>query len=200
MTSIDPILEKNREVESIATREGISFLKIIHWFFDYPLKEMSLNDLAATLGIAKTTARKSVFSLVKLGFLKQESLGKVWRIFCDQQHPYNVYLKVPYHLELLYLSGVVQEVVRKISGARSVILFGSYRKGDDTEKSDIDLAVEVVNSVPLKIQPLTKLKRLGYRKDVDVNLHVFSRKHIDLNLFTNIANGIVLYGLLEVKP
>ena len=44
------------------------------------------------------------------------------------------------------------------------------------------------------------VEQLGYRKKVNVNLHVFSRNKIDLNLFVNIANGIVLDGFLEVRP
>ena len=44
------------------------------------------------------------------------------------------------------------------------------------------------------------MQALGYRKNIKVNLHVFSRKHIDLNVFANIANGIVLNGFLEVRP
>ena len=45
-----------------------------------------------------------------------------------------------------------------------------------------------------------QLEKLGFRKNVKVNIHIFSRNKIDLNLFTNIANGIVLDGLLEVHP
>ena len=41
---------------------------------------------------------------------------------------------------------------------------------------------------------------IGYRKNVPVNVHVFSRNKIDLNLFANIANGIILEGFLEVRP
>ncbi len=196
----DSITLENKNISSLATREGAAFLKVVHWFLDYPDKEVSLNDLASITGIAKATANTVVSSLVKQEFLKREILGKLWRISCNQKHPYNVGIKIPYHLGLLYFSGIIQETLKKVPGARSIILFGSYRKGDDTQESDIDIAVEVLENVPLKIIPFTALKKIGYRKDIQVNLHIFSRKNIDLNLFTNIANGIVLYGLLEVKP
>ena len=83
---------------------------------------------------------------------------------------------------------------------RAIILFGSYRWGTDNEKSDIDIAVEVLGDQPMRIGPLLVFDRLGFRKKVTVNLHLFSRSRIDLNVFTNIANGIVLDGLLEVHP
>ena len=44
------------------------------------------------------------------------------------------------------------------------------------------------------------LEKLGFRTNVKVNLHIFSRNKIDLNLFANIANGIILSGFLEVLP
>ncbi|MBI2137093.1 hypothetical protein HYU12_01090, partial [Candidatus Woesearchaeota archaeon] len=77
---------------------------------------------------------------------------------------------------------------------------GSYRKGDDTDKSDMDIAVEAIGNKEMEITELGIIKQFGYRKNVKVNMHIFSRSKADLNVFTNIANGIVLYGLLEAKP
>ena len=79
-------------------------------------------------------------------------------------------------------------------------MFGSYRKGDDTDKSDIDLAIEIVGNEDIKIVQLGAIPQIGYRKNVPVNLHIFSRNKIDLNLFNNIVNGIVLEGFLEASP
>ena len=41
--------------------------------------------------------------------------------------------------------------------------------------------------------------KFGYRTNVPVNIHLFSEKNINLNLFSNISNGIILDGFLEVK-
>ena len=101
---------------------------------------------------------------------------------------------------MVYESGILQEIHRRIPNLKAVILFGSYRKGDDTEKSDIDIAVEVAGDQEIKIESLGILQTFGYRKDVQVNLHIFSRNKIDINLFSNIANGILLEGFLEVRP
>jgi predicted nucleotidyltransferase len=87
-----------------------------------------------------------------------------------------------------------------VPNSRAVVLFGSYRKGDDIETSDIDIAVEVIGDAEMKIMPLGAIPQLGYRKKVPVNIHIFSRNKIDINLFANIANGIVLEGFLEVRP
>jgi predicted nucleotidyltransferase len=108
--------------------------------------------------------------------------------------------KVPYHLELLYETNLVDIILKRYPGAKAVVLFGSYRKGDDTQDSDVDIAVEIVDDEQVQIERLGVIASLGYRQQVPVNLHVFSRNHININLFNNIANGIVLQGFLEVRP
>ena len=177
-----------------------SYLSIIYWFFAYPNIGITLSDLASNLNISKTKARKIVLELANRGFLMKEELGRLWRISCDKNHIYNYTIKVSYNLWLVYMNNLVYEVRKKIPNARAIILFGSYRKGDDDENSDIDLAVEVLGNEDPKIEQFSIIPQLGYRKNIKVNLYVFSRKNIDLNLFNNIANGIILDGFLEVRP
>ena len=168
--------------------------------FAYPTKEFSLNDLTKLVGISKTTANQVVSTLSKEGFLKVESLGKVWRIYCNQDHIFNYTRKVSYNLSLIYESRLIDEILTNIPNPRSIILFGSYRKGDDIETSDLDIAVETLDNENSKIIPFDEISQFGFRKNVSVNILKFSRNKIDLNLFSNLANGIVLYGYLEARP
>ena len=178
---------------------GKAYDKTLAWFFAYPQKEFTLNELCKSIGIAKTTANVVISQLEKEGFLEKEILGKVWRIKVNQKHPYVTTRKIPFNLQQIYESGIPQWVNDNIPNAKAIILFGSYRKGDDIEGSDIDIAVEILGNQKLEIITGV-MQALGYRKNIKVNLHVFSRKHIDLNVFANIANGIVLNGFLEVHP
>lgn len=180
--------------------ENEAFQKIIHWFFSYPTREVGLNDLSHQLSIAKTTANRVVTELVEIGFLNKEVIGKIWRISCNQQHHLNLTRKIAYNLTMIYESGIIEEVHKIIPSPRAIILFGSYRKGDDIDTSDIDIGIEVFSDEKPQIMNLGVIKEFGYRKNVLVNLHVFSRNNIDLNLFSNIANGIILEGFLEVRP
>ncbi|MBS3093524.1 nucleotidyltransferase domain-containing protein [Candidatus Pacearchaeota archaeon] len=161
---------------------------------------MSLNDLASQLSISKTNARTIVLQLVEEGFLSLKELGRLWRISCNKSHFFNYTIKIAYNIENIYESNILGEIRKVIPNSRAIILFGSYRKGDDTEKSDIDIAVEVIDNEDLRINQLGIIHEIGFRKNVPVNLHIFSRNKIDLNLFANIANGILLDGFLEVRP
>ena len=173
--------------------------KILAWFFAFPESEFTLNELCKNLAISKTTANSAISAFEKKGFLYHQVLGKVWRIRANAQHIYFSMYKIPFNLKTIYESRILEWIDTRVPGARVVILFGSYRKGDDIDTSDIDIGVEVVQeSHPEIIEVL--LKQFGYRKNVQVNITLFSRKHIDLNLFASIANGIVLKGFLEVRP
>ncbi|MBI2499203.1 nucleotidyltransferase domain-containing protein [Candidatus Woesearchaeota archaeon] len=189
------------KIEKLELNEA--YIKVIYWFFSFPTRSISLSELAKELKISKRRASIIVSSLISEGFLIKEEIGRSWRLSCNQHHIYNYTRKISYNLSLvyslLYELKLIDEIY-KISGQpKAVILFGSYRKGDDIDKSDLDLAVEVINDEEIKIINLGKIPELGYRKNIPVNLHIFSRKKIDLNLFNNVANGIVLEGFLEVK-
>ena len=187
-------------VDRESYEEEDAYTKVLYWFFAYPTKEVSLNNLVEAVNISKTSANKAVRRLVEEGFLRLKQLGRLWRITCNQEHEYNLTRKIPFNLQTVYQAGILEEVRKRIPNPRAVVLFGSYRKGDDTEESDIDIAAEVMDDEDLRILELGVLTTLGFRENVPVNLHVFSRNHVDLNLFANIANGIVLEGFLEVQP
>lgn len=190
----------NKKLRKVNPKEETeAYQKIINWFFAYPAIEMSLNDLVQELKISKTTANRVISALIIEGFLNKQVIGNVWRISCNLNHPYNFTRKIGANLILVCESGILEEIRKIIPNTKAVILFGSYRKGDDNEKSDIDIAVEVANNQDIQIIELGIIPKLGYRKNVQVNLHVFSRNKIDSNLFANIANGIILDGFLEVR-
>lgn len=173
--------------------------KCLMWFYAYPNAKIGLSDLAKSINSSKTATKQVVEYLEQLKFLRKDIVGNAWLISANQRHPYFVTKKIPNNLYLVYESGIINAVYKTIPPARVIILFGSYRWGTDVEESDIDIAAEVVGAQDLQIIPLGVIEQLGYRKNVPVNLHVFSRNKIDLNLFANIANGIVLDGFLEAR-
>jgi len=174
--------------------------RILNWFFAYPEDGFTLNDLCKVTNTAKKTANMVVEKLVQAGFLEKQVYGKLWRLSARKKHPFFVTRKIPTNLRMVYESGILDALLQMYPQARSIILFGSYRKGDDIPASDIDVAVELPGKISQKIVELGTIRHFGYRHDVKVNVYIFSRSSIDNNVFANIANGIVLWGFLEVKP
>src|SRR3989338_6085490 len=159
--------------------------KCLRWFYAYPTAKIGISDLAKSINSSKTAAKQVVESLVNVQFLTRDVIGRAWMLFANQKHAYFVTKKIPYNLNIVYESGILDAVYKTVPSARNIILFGSYRWGTDTKESDIDIAVEVVDNHGLKLINLGTIGKLGYRKNVPVNLHIFSRNKIDLNLFAN---------------
>jgi hypothetical protein len=178
----------------------IATQRILYWFFAYPETDFSLTDLCKETKTAKTTAKLVVEHLEKMGFLEKKVYGRLWRLSARHDHPYFATRKIPGNLQMVYESGIIEDVLRRYPQARAIVLFGSYRKGDDVPESDIDIAVELPGKEPLRIKELGSITNFGYRRDVRVNAHLFSRESVDINVFANIVNGIVLWGFLEVAP
>ena len=174
--------------------------RVLYYFFDCPDDAIGLNGLAEKVKASKTSVHEAVLLLEKHGYIKKESIGNAWRIYAGDTAGFNFTIqKIPYNLQLVYNSKAINNIYYKLPGAKAIILFGSYRHGTNNKNSDVDIAVEIAGNKGLQIAELGAFD-LGFRKNVKVNLHIFSRNNIDLNLFTNIANGIVLDGLLEVRP
>lgn len=177
-----------------------AYAKVLAFFFSYPTQEVTLNQLVAKTKISKSSAQKVVKRLITEEFLQQKTIGRSWLISCNQQHRYNFSRKIAYFFGLLLDAGLVNSIRKAYPTAKAIILFGSYRKGDAVEKSDIDVAVELGVETKFQIIDFGIFKRLGYLKDVPLKLHLFSRKRIASTLFANLANGVVLDGFLEVQP
>ena len=97
-------------------------------------------------------------------------------------------------------SELVQYLEKALGNPKAIVLYGSYRWAEDISTSDIDIAVEATEDIEVTfIRPdgLERYERLLAHK---IQLMKFNRKKININIFNNIANGIVLSGYLEVKP
>ncbi len=174
-----------------------SYKKVLNWFFSFPNKATSLNELSDTLKISKSTSNRILKKLEKEGLIKIEVIGRNWRISLNKNNEKLKGMKISYNINLIYESGIIEEIKELFPNFISIILFGSYRKGDDIEESDIDIAVETLGKKDIEITEFS-ITNLDYRKNVKLNILVFSRSHVNKNLFSNIVNGIVLEGFLEV--
>ena len=174
--------------------------KIIEVLFRYPEKEFSLSDLAREAGVAKANIGEILEEFKEAGLINIEKLSKIWRIKSNQTNWLYIRSKIVYNLNFIYKSGLVEYLVDLFRNPKAIVLFGSFRKGEDISTSDIDIAMEKDEFTEHKIIGLRELSDVEKNLDRRIQIHEFNRKVIDKGLFNNIANGIVLLGFLEVNP
>ena len=173
--------------------------RIAEVLFRYPDKEFSLSDLAKEARVKKSNIGAILDHYHKLGFIEITKLSKIWRIKANQQNWHFMKSKIVYNLNFVYQSGLVEFLLDHFKNPKAVVLFGTFRNGADITTSDIDIAVETgeaENYETLSLKELEGFEKMIGRK---IQIHLFNRKAIDINLFNNIANGFVLSGFLEVQ-
>jgi predicted nucleotidyltransferase len=102
-------------------------------------------------------------------------------------------LKRANNLERIYLSKLSSFLYDFFPGT-TIILFGSYSRGEDSESSDIDISIIGVSEKEINLSKFQK------EMERNISLHFYhSFKDIkDENLKNNILNGIVLSGSVKL--
>ncbi|MBI2135546.1 nucleotidyltransferase domain-containing protein [Candidatus Woesearchaeota archaeon] len=101
-------------------------------------------------------------------------------------------MKRLYNTYSLYESRLIEELKHFYEQPEAIILFGSYEKGTDNEKSDIDIAV-ITNKQ--KLPELTRFEKKLKRK---IDILTIDLKSASKEFKNSLANGIVLEGYLEL--
>ncbi len=190
-----PISVKNYRKYYIQT----AVQRVIELFYKYPEKEFSLSDVAQLAGVAKTNLNEILTNLDKAQFIQIEKLSKIWRIKANQKSWQFIRGKIVYNLNFIYQSGLVEFLYDLYNHPKSIILFGSSRRGEDLSNSDIDIAIENDDFKEYRTLGLRELIEFEKASGRKIQIHEFNRKNVDLSLFNNIVNGIILVGFLEVK-
>lgn len=172
--------------------------RIMEVIFKYPDKEFSLSDLAKQAGVRKSNIGIILRELYDAGFIEIIKLANLWRIKANQQSWVYIRSKIIYNLNFVYQSGLVEFLINYFKNPKSIILFGGFRKGEDISSSDIDIAIEREDKgyEVIGLRELVEFENVIGRK---IQIHLFNQKTIDKHIFSNIINGIVLWGFLELK-
>ena len=173
--------------------------KIAEVLFQYPEKEFSLSDLAKEASVAKANIGNILGEFQEAGLISIEKLSKIWRIKSNKTNWLYLRSKILYNLNFVYQSGLVEFLVDYFKNPKAIVLFGSFRKGEDLSNSDVDIAIESDEVKEYQIIGLRELSEFESIIGRKIQIHLFNRESIDVGVFNNVANGILLWGFLEVK-
>lgn len=130
-------------------------------------------------------------NLAREGLLFSEKSRVVKNIFASKSEKF-VQMKRLFNIYSLYGCGLVSFLRQQYEEPEAIVLFGSYAKGEDISKSDIDIAVITSKNMTLdlkKFEPPLKRK---------INIHEIKLKYAEKPFLNSLANGTVLYGYLKV--
>jgi len=156
----------------------------------------SLNQrqISKNLDVSQPAVMKAIPNLEKKGLIKikQDKESKRWAIELNRDNYKLLQLKRADNLKQIYESGLSDCLEKEFAGS-TIILFGSYARGEDTISSDIDIAV--IGRKEKNID-LAKFEKILERK-ININFYE-SLSKIHKNLKENLFNGIMLFGGIEL--
>ena len=174
------------ELKDIKTR-------LKEYFFLGPTAKLRVRQIERAINSPLHSVIRYTKELEKQGILKSSSLAGVTLYSADRTSATFLLEKRLYNLRSLFSSGLVTFLIQELSNP-TIVLFGSYARGEDMEKSDIDLYIE---SAKKELPSLGKFEKKLQRK-----IQLFKYQHIskveNKELANNIINGITLNGFLEV--
>ena len=161
-------------------------------FFSKPDQKFSLTEISKKTKLAHTSTKKNIKNLIKLGLVKEsiEKKGKrKFPLYLALSNDNFKKQKIIKNLELIFESKITGFLEEKLF-PKSIVLFGSFRWGEDREESDIDVFLECKE----KKLDLKRFEKILNRK---IQLH-FKENFSDYSneLKNNIVNGIILSGFL----
>lgn len=160
-------------------------------FFDEPTRWFELLLISRKINLAHTSVKKHLESLMGMQIIeKKKGPGKNFYYVAKNNSSEFIHYKKIYNLEILKNSNLIKFITEKLF-PNSIVLFGSFSRGEDTQESDIDLFVES----GIKDIDLSKFEKKLNRK---IELHFKDNfKEYSSELKNNIMNGVTLYGFLE---
>lgn len=171
------------------TKDNI--LKVMELFFKYPERKFHLRELERLTGLSLPGVRKIAAKLEKENLLISKKEKHV-KNFAASRNEKFVLLKRAYNTYSIFVSGLLHFLKEKYEEPEALVLFGSYSKGEDISKSDIDIAVITPKQESLDLSLFEK--RLGRK----INLYEIETKKAEPEFLNGLANGIILYGYLKV--
>lgn len=171
-----------------------SILKTLEAFFIQPTREHYLLDISRKIRISHTSVKRNLVTLAKTGLIKKRIEKKGGRKFPVYKANIENKLfrrhKIAYNVTSIFESAIIEFLEEKLT-PKTVVLFGSYARGEDTETSDIDLYVECKKE-EFDIGKFEK--KLGRKIELHFNENFATYPN---ELKNNIINGLTLAGFLE---
>ena len=155
---------------------------------------LNQRGIAKLLKVSPTAVSKAIVLLEKEKLIntRRDNLMNLCFTELNRDNSMAIHFKRVENLKMVYQSGLIDSLEDKFPGS-TIILFGSFSKGEDTIKSDIDLAIIGSKSKNVNLDKYNEL----LEREVRVNSYV-DWKEINKNLRDNILNGIVLIGGIEL--
>ncbi len=171
--------------------------KVLEQFLNNQLKGFKLREISKNLRLGLPSVSNYIKQLEKEHLIVKKEVYGMKLYFANRENSKFKIYKIQDSKTRLDSSGLI-ELLEKELNYPTIVLFGSKAKGEDTEKSDYDLAVFTETKRELN------LNNFENKLNSKIQLFVFNDKDVknmkikNKELLNSIMNGITIRGFLKL--
>ena len=166
--------------------------KILEQFFYNPMTKFGVRNLSKITGSDTKTVMKYLKELKRRGTIIKIKPPMKYAYYEANRHSIIYrYEKSQVIIKQIVESGLIEYLEKEIN-PKCIIIFGSIQKGTYHKQSDVDIFIQA---------NYKKVDLEKFNSKIGHNISLFFEKHpkkLSKGLLTNIINGLVLSGQLEL--
>lgn len=157
-------------------------------FFENPTTHFHLRELSRLARLSMPSIISVTDTLSKNDLIIKTKGKVLTSVIANLNNKKFLRYKRLHNLEMMYASGIVDYLTERYNHPKLIILFGSFSRGEDTENSDIDIAIYSNKKISLEFHQYEKfLKRRISIHEIDIN-------KVSDEFRANLSNGIIMEG------
>ncbi len=156
-------------------------VKLLTLFFTNPEKDFYLREIEKLIKENITSVRRELISLKKIGLFEEYLRGNNKYYKLNKDFPFYSELK-NIIFKTTGIKGVLEQILKKIKNIKLSFIYGSYAKGIENEKSDIDL---MIIGSPNYTQTLKSLKNIEKKLNREIDFIIYNEKEFAKKLKDN---------------
>ncbi len=122
-----------------------ALFKVLKVFLDEPYEDFYLREAARIAKVGPGTAKMQLDWLLKKRFLERKKKGNLYLFKADYKHSVFSRFKTAFNIMGIESSGMIEymlkECKKKGLNVLSLVLYGSFARGENDSKSDMDILV-----------------------------------------------------------
>lgn len=171
---------------------------ILDLFINEPDRKFNVREAGRLLKLNPSTASKHLNRLAKRGFLIKRKERNYILYSADAESQIFRDFKIYQNIKRIKDSGLMDFINQELDYPEVIILFGSYAKGENTKRSDIDLFVLSESKKGVNFNKFEKILGTEIQAFIHNRKETQEMKIKSKELLNNIINGIKLSGFFEV--
>ena len=162
--------------------------KVLQVFLKSPSASFHLRQLSRLLRKSLPTIMSATDALASEKLIIKTKGKVVTTLRANKESDYFIRWKRIHNLELIYESGILDFLIWKYNHPQTIVVFGSFSRGEDIETSDVDIAVNTGKKLKLDLSAYEH----SLKRRISMHEIVFSRQGKEFK--ASLMNGIVMEG------